>query len=85
MATKGIDLSMRLHQHYVAPWRAEDATKRIFVSLEGHRIRREKLACELGGAWHDYEDRGRDFANHGLAGIVEVDVRVCVQCGRDKR
>jgi hypothetical protein len=51
-----------------------------------YRIRRENLDCRLGGAKHrGWEDWGRDWTNHGEAGIVEVDVHVCVNCGRDKR
>jgi hypothetical protein len=64
--------------------------RRVFVGVRPgdwrtYRIRPENLDCRLGGGRHEYEDRGRDFANHGEAGIVEVSVKVCARCGRDKR
>jgi hypothetical protein len=82
---KGLDLSRVADQRLVAPWTLIAGRRGVFESAEGHRMRRENLSCELGGGKHDYEHRGRDFANRGAAGIVEVDVRVCRVCLRDKR
>lgn len=50
-----------------------------------YRIRTENLTCLCGGGRHQWEERGRDFTNKGVRGIVEVDVSVCTNCGRDKR
>jgi hypothetical protein len=30
-------------------------------------------------------DAGRDFKNKGIEGICEVDVRICLTCGKDNR
>ena len=34
---------------------------------------------------HWWVSLGEDFANHGEGGIVQVEVRACARCGKDKR
>lgn len=34
---------------------------------------------------HAWVDAGRDFKNKGVLGIVEVDVSICLRCGKDRR
>lgn len=96
---KGLDLSTKEDQRkllwipvldkdrYTAGVRYQP---RVFVGgrqddKHTYRMRAENLTCLCGGRHHDYEYWGRDWANHGESGIVEVDVHVCVDCGRDKR
>ena len=83
---KGLDLSKREDQAqvcWVADGRYFSGTRPGDPRL--YRLAKNKLSCALGGFWHRWEDRGRDFANHGEKGITEVDVKVCLDCGRDKR
>lgn len=86
---KGLDLSKKEDQLKLL-WIPQFPDRKVFVGgrqddRHAYRIRPENLTCLVGGSHHEWEHWGRDVANHGLAGIVEVDVHVCTDCGRDKR
>lgn len=86
---KGLDLSTFEGQRCLL-WIPSYPDKRVFTGARDgdphvYRIHPHKLDCRLGGGKHDWQSWGRDFANHGIAGIVEVDVHVCSHCLRDKR
>lgn len=89
---KGLDLSKRADQAKLLwiPRYPDFRESRTFVGGRQddrtvYTIREQKLSCQHGGSWHDWTELGRDFANHGQHGIVEVDVKMCVICGKDKR
>lgn len=65
-----------------APWTRQDGTD-IFLGASGARMHAHNLSCRLGGSRHDLEDRGTDVRHSGSGWFREVNVRVCVHCGRD--